>query len=41
MAEELEAIGLEDDDPLAHIGEEADPPEDIGRGPDEEEEGDQ
>lgn len=38
MDEELEAIALEDDDPLAHVGEEADPPEDTGRSADEEDE---
>lgn len=35
MADELAAITLEDDDQLRHIGEEADPPEDTGRAPDE------
>lgn len=38
MDEELEAIELEDDDPLEHVGEEAAPPEDLGRGPEEDEE---
>jgi hypothetical protein len=38
MNEEPEAIELEDEDPLAHVGEEAEPPEDIGRAPDEDEE---
>jgi len=31
MVDELEAITPEDDDPLAHVGEEADAPEDAGR----------
>jgi len=35
--EELEAIELEDDDPLAHVGEQAEPAEDLGRAPDEDE----
>lgn len=34
MDDELEAITPEDDDPLAHVGEEADAPEDAGRPPD-------
>jgi hypothetical protein len=38
MNEELEAIELEDDDPLAHVGDEADAPGDVGRSPDEEDE---
>ena len=38
MSEEREAIELEDEDPLAHVGAEAEPPEDIGRAPDEDEE---
>jgi hypothetical protein len=42
MDEELEAIQLEDDDPLAHVGDEADAPAEIGRSPDEDnEEGDE
>jgi hypothetical protein len=35
MEDELEAIELEDEDPLEHVGEEAGPPEDIGRDEDE------
>lgn len=38
MDKELEAIEPEDEDPLEHVGEEAEPPEDIGRAPDEDEE---
>jgi putative peptidoglycan binding protein len=36
MAEELEAITLEDEQPLEHVGEEADAPSDLGYGPAEE-----
>lgn len=36
MDDELEAITPEDSDPLSHVGEEADPPEDVGRPPDDE-----
>jgi len=41
MVEELEAITPEDDDPLAHVGEEADAPEDVGRPEGDENEGDE
>ncbi len=36
MADERDAITLEDENPLEYVGEEADPPEDTGRGPSEE-----
>ncbi len=38
MVDEPEAITPEDDDPLAHVGEEADAPEDVGRPEDDEDE---
>ena len=41
MVDELEAITPEDDDPLAHVGEEADAPEDVGRPEDDEDEEDE
>jgi hypothetical protein len=37
MVDEPEAIAPEDDDPLSHVGEEADAPEDVGRPADDEE----
>lgn len=40
MVDELEAITPEDDDPLAHVGDEADAPPDVGRPADDEAEGD-
>ena len=36
MADERDAITLEDENPVEQVGEEADPPEDAGRGPSEE-----